>query len=205
MEFVLPEQAYVHKFIPKTKFFTKTVVNTKLKKEFSDKIQRITWAYKIAEETIGVPPTDIVEEIQIFEIQLKEKTIPKNILKIIDKTIPYPILYVFQYGENIAFGITLKGDAKQHYYFSDWGEEMNFDFSGLDLEKVYQGIVKMFIHNDVGKSEDFATILAVDKKRQNLEREIKVLENKIRTERQFNKKVTLNTLLHKKQTELSHL
>ena len=72
MDFLLPKQAYVHRTIPKNTFFGKTAISTKLKKEFTDQIQKITWKYKIAEDTIGVAGTPQVEEIQIFEIQLKE-------------------------------------------------------------------------------------------------------------------------------------
>ena len=135
MNFALPTQAYVHKFIPKNKFFQKTVLSTKLKKEFTDQVQKITWEYKLAEGTIGIPGTPNVEEIQIFEIQLKERVIPKNVLKVIDKTIPYPILYVFKYEDDAAFGITLKDDSAQRYYFSKWGEEKQFVFSGGYLYK----------------------------------------------------------------------
>ena len=101
----LPAQAYIDKFIAKNKFFEKAVVNTKLKNEFIDQIQKITWKYKIAESTIGIPKTENVEEIQVFEVQLRQRQLPKNILKLIDKAIPYPILYVLIYQDDIAYGI----------------------------------------------------------------------------------------------------
>lgn len=202
MDFTLPEQAYVHRFIPKNKFFGKAVLNTKLKKEFTDKIQKITWEYKLAEGTIGVPSTEKIEEIQIFEIQLKERDIPKNVLRIIDKSIPYPILYVFTYEGHVAYGITLKGEGEQRYYFTKWDEKQTFNFTGINLERVYQGIVTSFIKDVGGETKDFKTIIAVDKRKEKLEREISALQNKIRNERQFNKKVELNDILRIKQVEL---
>ena len=54
---------------------------------------KIIWKYKLSKDTINILGTNNVEEIQIFEIELKSKIIPKNILQIIDKAIPYPILY----------------------------------------------------------------------------------------------------------------
>ncbi len=106
--YTLPDKAYINKFIPKNKFFEKAIVNTRLKNEFIAQIQRINWKYKLAESTIGIPKTDEVEEIQIFEIQLRQKILPKNILKLIDKAIPYPILYEFVYDNDIAYGISYK-------------------------------------------------------------------------------------------------
>ncbi len=205
MDFTLPEQAYVHKFIPKNKFFEKAVLNTKLKKEFTDKIQKITWEYKLAEGTIGVPPTEKIEEIQIFEIQLKERDIPKNVLRIIDKSIPYPILYVFTHDGHVAYGITLKGEGEQRYYFTKWDEKQTFAFTGINLERVYQGIVTSFIKDTGGETKDFKTIIAVDKRKETLEREISALKNKIRNERQFNRKVELNNQLQIKQKEFTSL
>lgn len=200
MNLALPPQAYVHKPIPKNTFFAKTAISTKLKKEFTDQIQKITWEYKLAEGTIGIPGTPSVEEIQIFEIQLKEKVIPKNVLKVIDKTIPYPILYVFKYEDDLAYGITLKDDSSQRYYFSKWGEEKSFTFSGTTLERVYQGIVTTFI-NISQKGKDFAIIVATDKQIEALEKDISALKNKIKNEKQFNRKVEFNkALLEKKKT-----
>ncbi len=197
MDFKLPKQAYLHKFIPKNKFFDKTKVNTKLKKEFSDQIQKITWEYKIAPNTVGISGTEKVEEIQIFEVQLKEKIIPKNILRIIDKTIPYPILYVFKYESHFAYGITLKEDHAQWYYFSEWDEIKEFNFFGINLERVYQELVESFI-SIRQKGKDFDTIVQTDKMIGTLEKEIRILQNKVKNEKQFNRKVEFNKVLLEK-------
>jgi hypothetical protein len=199
MNLLLPEQSRVHKGIPKSKFFEKALMNTKLKREFTEKIQKIYWEYKLSESTVGMSKTGTVEEIQVFIIQLKERTIPKNVLKLIDRAIPYPILYVFTYETHTAYGITLKGQGEQRYYFSDWDAEMNFDFSGVNLEAVYKRIVKTFL-GAPETEQNFTELIENDKKRKTLEREIKALENKIKNERQFNRKVELNkTLLAKKK------
>jgi len=205
MEFTLPPQACVERFIPKSKFFEKTLVNTKLKKEFTDKIQKIIWKYKLAEETIGINKTEATEEIQIFEIQLKEQIIPKNVLKVIDKTIPYPILYIFLHDTHVAYGITIKGTGEQRYYFSAWDEEKTFDFTGINLEKVYQKIITTFIDRIDAGTNDFQTVVDTDKRIQILEKEVEALKKKVRTEKQFNKQVALNRKLQTKKQELLEL
>ena len=166
----LPNSALVNKFVAKSKFYDKVTLSTKLQNEFIRKIQRITWKYKLSEETIGVSKTENVEEIQIFEIELKEQKIPGNVLKVIDKTIPYQILYIFTYKENTAYGITLKEDHKvQNYYFSDWNEELQFDFTGISLEKVYQKLIKAFLPEELQEKNDFNKVISLDSR-------IKVLE-----------------------------
>ena len=204
--FKLPRAAFVNKFIPKSKFYAKTALSAKLQKEFSDKIQKITWKYKLAESTVGITKTDKVIEIQIFEIDLKEQVIPKNILKVIDKAIPYQILYRFIYKENEAYGITLKENKNaENYYFTEWNEKKIFDFTGIDLEKVYQKIVKTFIRSEAQAKSSFNEIIDTDNKIKALNEEIAALENKISREKQFNRKVELNKVLLEKKAQLKKI
>jgi len=201
--FKLPIGAFVNKFIAKTKFYEKVTLSSKLQKEFVDKIQKITWEYKLAESTIGITKTDTVTEIQIFEIELKEQVIPKKVLQVIDKTIPYQILYHFVFNESVAFGITLKENTSvENYYFSNWNEDILFDFTGIDLEKVYQKLVKAFIRNEAKTKSSFQEIIVGDKKIKTLESEIVSLENKISKEKQFNRKVEINKSLLANKAEL---
>ncbi|HOD55578.1 MAG TPA: DUF4391 domain-containing protein [Candidatus Cloacimonadota bacterium] len=192
----LPKEAFVNKFIPKNKFYEKLNLATKLQKEFIDKIQKITWKYKLAESTIGITKTDKVIEIQIFEIELKEQFIPKNVLKVIDKAIPYQILYRFVYNGRVAYAITLKENVSpEQYYFSDWDEPLIFDFSGIDLEKVYQKLIKAFLRESLQIQGDFHDLISKERQLNTLEKEIKILESKIKKEKQFNKKVDFNKIL----------
>ncbi|MBD3250147.1 MAG: DUF4391 family protein [Candidatus Pacebacteria bacterium] len=203
-QFNLPQSAIVNKFVPKLRFYEQAAVNTKLKQSFQQVINRITWKYKLAEETIGIDKTDTVEEIQIFAIELKKKQIPKKALQLINKTIPYPVLYIFVFEDDFAYGITLK--EKRTTYFSDWNKELEFDFNGLNLEKVYQNLVKQFITKiDTSPEQGFEHIIERDKQAKALEREIQILENKIRREKQFNKKVELNQQLHQKREAYQQL
>jgi len=202
----LPRAAFVNKFIPKNKFYEKTALSAKLQKEFIDKIQKITWKYKLAESTVGITKTDKVTEIQIFEIELKEQVIPKNILKVIDKAIPYQILYRFTYKANQAYGVTLKEkNNAENYFFSKWNEEKGFDFKGIDLEKVYQKIVKTFIRTKAQTESSFDEIVDTDNRIKALENEIVILKNKISKEKQFNRKVEINKVLLGKKAELKRI
>lgn len=212
----MPENAVVNKFIAKTKFYERATLSSKLQNEFINKIQKITWKYKLAEDTIGISKTDSVTEIQVFEIELKEQVIPENVLKVIDKAIPYQILYQFVYKDNTAYGITLKcpilrtmpekeSAGTRNYYFSQWNEDLNFDFTDIDLEKVYQKVIKAFINNEAKNRSDFAAIIDADDKIKHLGKEIKTLGKKIKKEKQFNRKVELNKSLLERQKQLQSI
>lgn len=205
-DFKLPKEALVNKFVAKSRFYERSKLSSKLQKEFVDKIQRITWKYKLAESTLGIAKTEAVTEIQIFEIELKEQKIPKNVVKIIDKSIPYQILYRFVYVENVTYGISLKnGDNIGNYYFSDWNTNLAFDFTGIDLELVYQKLVKAFLRDEAKDKDDFDDIVSTDQKIRTLETEIVSLESSIQKEKQFNRKVELHKILLKKKTLLTDI
>lgn len=201
----LPKAAFVNKFIAKNKFYEKAALSAKLQKEFIDKIQKITWKYKLAEGTIGIAKTDKVTEIQIFEIELKEQVIPKNVLKVIDKAICYPILYRFIYKNNEAYAVSLKEQKPESYYFSEWNEDKSFDFTGIDLEKVYQKVIKVFITSEASTKSSFYEIIDTDNKIKAMENEIGALENKISKEKQFNRKVEMNKILLEKKAALKEI
>jgi len=124
---------------------------------------------------------------------------------VIDKLIPYPILYIFSHGDNFAYGITLKDDPNKSYYFSEWNEPIEFDFHAINLEKVYQNIIKKFIRQVSTENMDFAEVVATDKKISTLSAEILALKNKIQAEKQFKKKLELNRILLSRSQELKSL
>lgn len=202
----LPESARVNKFIPKTQFYNRVYVTKKLKDDFVNKVQKIVWQYKLAEDTINIKKTEEVEEIQIFDIKLKEKITPKNILQIIDKTIPYPILFIINFQDEKQYAISLKeGNIVNGYYFSEWNEKMNFDFTGTSLEKVYQKIIKKFIKSIKEEKKDFNDIIEEDNKIKFLKNDIQILENKLTKEKQFNRKVEINKELLKQKQKLENI
>ena len=62
--FDLPKSCVVNKFIPKNIFYKKVTMATSVKKEFINLIEKITWLYKIAPDTLGVNKTDNIEELE---------------------------------------------------------------------------------------------------------------------------------------------
>ncbi|RLA82950.1 MAG: DUF4391 domain-containing protein [Epsilonproteobacteria bacterium] len=200
--FTLPKNSEVNKFIPKQTFIKK-ISNGKT--IFSD-IEKITWAYKLSTKTINIPSTNIVEEIHIFDIVLKSKKIPQKALEEIKKLIPYPILFNIKHQDSYCFGISLLNEQK--YYFSEWNEDIKFNFIDTNLEKVYQNIIKLFLRNiesitDV--SIDFNDTIQLDNKITILTKDIELITKKRDKEKQFNKKTQLNQKLKILQKELKTL
>lgn len=198
----LPKECIVDKFIPKKIFYEKVSLSSNLKQEFVDKIDKIYWKYKISEDTLNISKTENVEEIEIFELTLKEKVNCQNIIKVITKNIPYIILFEICYKDEVQYAIKHNDDI----YFTNWNEKIDFNFNGIDLNAVYENIIRS-VTNISEQSNNIDEELEKDKKLKEVQKEIERLESKMKSEKQFNKKVELNKNileLKKQKEELSN-
>ena len=198
----LPKECIVDKFIPKKIFYEKVSLSSNLKQEFVDKLDKIYWKYKISEDTLNISKTENVEEIEIFELTLKEKVNCQSIIKVITRNIPYIILFEICYNDEVQYAIKHNDDI----YFTNWNERIDFNFNGIDLNIVYENIIRS-VTNISEQSNNIDEELEKDKKLKEVQKEIERLENKMKSEKQFNKKVELNKNileLKKQKEELSN-
>lgn len=188
--FELPKSCYVNKFIPKKVFYEKVGVSSNVKEEFINLVDRITWLYKLSEDTLGLTKTDEIEEIQIFQIDVKEKRIPLSVIKTITKGVQYKILFVIKYQDDYCYSIKV-----EDIYNSKWNDNMDFNFNGINLKTVYENIVKKIIKEETNE-KSFSKIIEDNTYKTELEKKIGKLQQKIKSEKQFNRKVELNTELN---------
>lgn len=213
----LPRSTEFNKRIPKQKFYEKLNVTPALKRSFIDQIKTVIWRNKIAESTINISPGKTVIEIEIFEIQLCTPELDTDVLKIIDKEIPYHIVFILSYEgkyqawtaykeETVSGNSAFKVDT---YYHTEWLEEENLPLKadGLDIDKVYENFVRQIAGDALKNVNDESLKESVEreKKREQLKKQIAALEAKIRKEKQFNKQVEMNGRLKKLRKELEYL
>ena len=196
----LPKECIVDKFIPKKIFYEKVSLSSNLKQEFVDKLDKIYWKYKISEDTLNISKTENVEEIEIFELTLKEKVNCQNIIKVITRNIPFIILFEIYYNDEVQYAIKHNDDI----YFTNWNEKINFNFNGIDLNVVYENIIRS-VTNISEQSNNIDTELEKDKKLKEVQKEIERLESKMKAEKQFNKKVELNKKINEMRQLLKEL
>ena len=189
--FELPKSCYVNKFIPKKVFYEKVGVSSNVKEEFINLVDRITWLYKLSEDTLGLTKTDEIEEIQIFQIDVKEKIIPLSVIKTITKGVQYKVLFIIKYQEEWCYSIKV-----DNIYNSEWNDNIKFNFNAINLKIVFENIVKKIIKED-SNEKTFSKIIEDNDYKKELENKISKLQQKIKSEKQFNKKVALNEELNK--------
>jgi hypothetical protein len=192
----LPRECYVGKFIPKKTFYERAKIATNIKDEFVDKIEKITWLYKVSEDTLGILKTEDVEEIQVFEIELKEKDIPKGAISLIAKVIQYPILFVLKYNDELLYAIKY-----ENIFYTEWNEEVNIKWQGINLQIVSENIIKSIIREEENE-ENIADIVKSNAILLEYEKQIEAIERQINNEKQFNRKVELNQRLQKLKKEM---
>lgn len=188
--FELPKNCYVNKFLPKKIFYEKVGVSSGVKDEFVNLVDRITWLYKLSPDTVGIPKTEKIEEIQIFQIDVKEKQIPLSVIKTITKGVQYKILFLIKYNNEICYSTKVND-----IYTTEWNDNIIFDFNAINLEIVFENIVKQIIKEE-SNDKKFDEIIELKNNRDNLEKRINQLKQKIKAEKQFNKKVELNKELN---------
>lgn len=195
----LPKKCYVNKFIPKKVFYEKVGVSSGIKEEFINLVDKITWLYKLSQDTTGITKTKNVEEIQIFQIDIKYKKVPLSVMKTIAKGVQYKVLFVIKYNDEYCYAIRV-----EDFYLSDWNDDINFTFDAINLEVVYENIVKTIL-KEKDNNNQFQTIIKNSNEKLLLERMINQLKQKIKTEKQFNRKTEMNIELNKLLKELEDL
>lgn len=199
--FELPKDCYVNKFLPKKIFYEKVGVSSGVKEEFVNLVDRITWLYKLSPDTIGIPKTDSIEEIQIFQIDVKEKRIPLSVIKTITKGVQYKILFLIKHNDDFCYSIKVDDILS-----TEWNDIINFKFNAINLEIVYENIVKHVIKEE-NNHKNFDDIIDTKNNINELNKRINQLKQKIKGEKQFNKKMDLNrklNILIKEMEDLKH-
>lgn len=214
----LPKSTEFNKRIPKQKFYDNLTVSPALKRSFVDQIRIIYWANKIAPSTVNLAEGKNVTEIEVFHIRLNQETLDENVLKQIDREIPYHILFVLEYDGKYKAVIGYKeaaGSGKAafkvaRYYQTEWLPETNLPvhLDGLNIDAVYENFVRQ-IAGDVLQAatpqESLKESVARDDRRDALQKQINKLQAKIRKEKQLNRQMEMNAELKKLRKELEEL
>ena len=195
----LPMNTEFNKRIPKQKFYENIAVTPAMKKAFVEQIKIIYWRNKIATTTLNLAAGEQVTEIEVFEVRLSAPELDESVLRQIDREIPYHILFLLEYEGRYQAVIGYKEAAAgktafkvDRYYSTDWLDEddLPVHLDGLSLDAVYENFVRQ-IAGGALTDENGTTLkesIEQQKQREQLEKQIAVLEAKIRKEKQPRKK-----------------
>ena len=211
--FNLPSRTKVGRVVPKNAFDEYT--NTKQKKQFTDGIQRITWTHKLSSETVNLEAKDI-KEIQVFKVELKEQTDILKILEIINKAIPYHIVFWVEFKEQAYISTAAKHPHPTNEdisvvdwtFASDWFNmaitPFQFNLKG-SLDTVFKDLcVQLTGKPDLSK-KSMDSILQNQQEIDQLKKEVAKLKSAISRSKQFNEKVDLNLKLKEAEKKMKKI
>jgi hypothetical protein len=212
-----PSAAKVGRIVPKNKLYEHATVSTVLREMFVSEVQRITWAYKLAEATINLSGTTAVPEIQVFQIDTKGDNVSQHILTAIDKAVKTPIIFEITRADDperrtrMTATPKLLGSGRPKlgvYYTTDWqvgsADRQPLPIA-ISLPALYTALLKPLTPMAARPGEELSEAAARLETVRKLEREVAALEQKIRTEPQLNRKVELRRMLRMKQATLADL
>ena len=208
--FELPASTIVNKSIPKNSF--EGFSNPKQKKVLTSVVSKIRWVNKLSSKTINLDGKDI-KEIQLIEVSLKQKASISEITNVIDRVIPYNIIFLIRFENEIRISASQKhkhptneDQAVVDWIFSsDWTDIESFPFR-LNLQQSLDFVFSDMCFQISGKQSavqsDIKILIAFEQSKKQLNDQIQKLESAIKISKQFNKKVELNLELQKCKNDL---
>lgn len=208
-----PPSAAFGRSVPKNKFYEHGTVRTALREKFVHNVQRITWAYKLADDTIHLRGTSAVPEIQVFTIESKGEDIPDDVLNAIDKTVHFPIIFEIASGHRVR---TVAAQKSLHgktptvgpYFTTSWqpADIVRRPLpTALDLPNLYQAILSSLLPVDLRAGETVSQATDRLDRARKLQRQIAAIEKKLRAEPQLNRKMELRTQIKERTAALADL
>ena len=214
--FDYPAKAAFGRVLPKNKIYAHASPGAKLRGLFVSQVGQIIWRYKLAPETIRLAAKPGVPEIQIVEIALKSATLDENVLRAIDKAIPFPILFELTYGDKVKAVATYKrqneADSSKwvigDYYGTGWqpvGTSRKPLPVALDLAGLYEQMVRALIAAPARRGESLKDQVERIARVRSMEAEYAKTESKLRNEKQFNRKVELNAKMRSIKSDIDQM
>ena len=219
----LPKSTEFNRRIPKQKFYENLSVTPEIKRAFVEQISVIYWRNKLAATTLNVGQGENVTELEIFEIKLNQPSLDSKVLQLIDKEIPYHILYLLEHNSEYQAWIGYKEPSLSKadtfkvnsYYHTEWLslDKLPIRLDGLHMDAIYDNFIRQIAGerlgfdkvNEVGSKSSIKDAIDQDNMRQKLNKQIAALDTKMKNEKQFNIQVKLNSELKLLRKELEEL
>lgn len=218
--FDYPKAAAFGRVVPKSRIYEHAGVGTALLDLFVAQVDQIVWKFKLAPETTNLAATKAVSEIQVFGITLRTATLDEEVLRAIDRAIPFPLIFELSWMGSrkvvAAFKRPSDSDSTKWvvsgYFSTDWVSD---DAPrrplpvALNLGGLYDALITALMPKAATGAEHTgediqARVARMDAIRAKT-REVDRIKARLAREKQFNKRVAINTELRAAKAELQVL
>lgn len=218
--FDYPKAAAFGRVVPKSRIYEHAGASTALRDLFVTQVDQIVWKYKVAPETTNLAATKAVSEIQVFGISLRTGKLDEEVLRAIDRAIPFPLIFELTWSGKrkavAAFKRPSDADSTKWvvsgYFSTDWAPDAAPRRPlpvALNLGGLYDALITALMPQvAVGGEptvEDIQTRVARMEAIRTKTREVDRIKARLAREKQFNKRVAINAELRAARQELERL
>ena len=218
--FDYPKAAAFGRVVPKSRIYEHAGASTALRDLFVTQVDQIVWKYKLAPETTNLAVTKTVSEIQVFGITLRTSKLDEDVLRAIDRAIPFPLIFELTWSGKrkavAAFKRPSDADSTKWvvsgYFATDWAPD---DAARqplpvvLNLGGLYDALITALMPKAAAEAEhtgeDIQTRVARMEAIRGKTREVDRIKARLDREKQFNKRVAINADLRAARQELERL
>ena len=214
--FEFPRSAALSRVVPKARIYEHAGADTTLKALFVEQVDQIVWRFKLAPETLNLSATRSVPEIQVFEVVLRTGTLDEDVLRVIDRAIPFPLIFELTHAGRrraiAAFKRPSEADSSRwvvsDYFAAAWESDAAPRQPlpvALDLGALYDRILSAMMPAPAKADEDIRARVDRMEAIRAQEREVERIRLRLAREKQFNKRVAINAELRAAVLELERL
>jgi hypothetical protein len=204
--FSYPAKAAFGRVIPKNRIYDHARLTKASRERFVSQVDRITWAYKLAPETINLPEAPGVAEIQVIQIEQRHEALDTSVLAAIDKAIPTPLVFQLRHQQRERMAAAFKRPSESdkakwvvgEHFIGPWQpvDAPRQPLSiALNLGALYELLLRHLIPHPARPGEPLAALLQRVENIRQQQREQQQLEAQLHREKQFNRKIALHAQL----------
>ena len=184
--FGFPSSTEIKKQLPKKAIYAKFDMSASQRERFDADISRIDISAMVSSKTVpALSEGEEVKEIYLLNIQLKRKEYDAKNIVMLSKLISQKMVFALEYEEEVQFAI-----YHTKLISAAWTpiEEARLPLSGLNLDSVWDNIVKQIGHIEVQEGNTLTEQIKADEEQAKLLAQIKLLEQKMANEKQPRRK-----------------
>ena len=185
----LPPACEVKKQLPKKAIYAKFNLNAAQRDCFDADIARLDIVGCVSSSTIpALGPGELVQEFYVLHVQLKHKEYDSRNIALLTKLIPQKLVFALHYEEEAQLAI-----FHTKLISSGWQamQDVSIPISGLNLDSVWDNIVKSIGQIEVEQGNSLAEQIAANDKRDKILSQIAALQKKMANEKQPRRKRNL--------------
>ncbi len=202
------------RIVAKEKILKQAKATATVKKLFQKQVERIRCSHELTQDKLNLRSSQNVPKILIIQLFLKSADWGIKILETIDKAFGVPVVFELHISDQLSYSACYRRrsetDARQwvhsDYFFSEWVDAEPRTGSlpvSLDMDSLYDQLVRQL--SPLSSDEPLAQLTERIGSIRKRERELERLKSRLKKERQFNRKVEINSEIRTLSAELDRL